>query len=78
MSLNNINWHGEALEFAKVNDQNRDSSVAIIEKAMRKGADLAVIETIALISIVGADLKAKIKASEPHKGLTRTINIETP
>lgn len=78
MPLNKINWRVEALEFAKQNDQNRDSSVAIIEKAMKRGAELGIAGAFEMVHAVSVDLKKKIIASQPHKSLTRTITIEKP
>lgn len=75
MSLNTINWRGEALEFAKANDQNRESSVAIIEKAMKHGATLAVIETTNLVSSANDDLKKKRDASAPHREIKIPIEL---
>lgn len=76
MSLNSINWKAEALEFAKQHDQNRDSSVAIIEKVMKKGAELVVCETIALVQIASSDLRAAHNTSAPHREIKK--HIETP
>lgn len=75
MSLNTINWRGEALAFAKANDQNRESSVAIIEKAMKHGATLLVIGITNSVSSANADLKKKRDASAPHREIKKPIEV---
>ena len=75
MNLNEIDWRAEALAFAKKHDTRTAMVVQLVELAMRRGAAIAIEGATEMIHDVGVDLKKKIKASEPHKSLTRTINL---
>ncbi len=77
MSLNQINWHIEALEFAKKHDQDRATSVAVIERAMKRGAEIAVGEMSILIHEANSNLQKRRAASAPHQEIKRPIQIET-
>jgi alpha-D-ribose 1-methylphosphonate 5-triphosphate synthase subunit PhnL len=76
MQMNNIDWRGEALEFSKVHNTNREVVIQLVEKAMKHGATLMVIKTTEKLKVVCDDLKKKHVASFPHKQQTKMIEVD--
>lgn len=75
--MTKIDFHSEALAFSKVNDQNREATVAIIEKAMKHGATLAITRAFNLVKNAGDDLRKQRIASAPHRQIVKTIETNS-
>jgi len=76
MSLSGINWRGEALEFAKKHNSNREMVLQLVELAMKHGAEIAIGEMSDMVHEVNSNLQKKRIASAPHKEIKRQIQID--
>ena len=74
--MNDIDWHGEAMEFSKEHNQNRDVVVQLIEKAMRRGAELIVEKTTNELKLAADQLEKQRRSSvTENSGETKLIEI---
>jgi hypothetical protein len=66
MSLHEINWRAEALEFAKRADSNREVVIQLIEMAMQRGAIIAIAETTKILKEADTGLTKRRADSVPQ------------
>ena len=63
----NINWKSEALEFAKLHDTRNHMVIQLVEKAMMRGAEIAVAGVSEKLKVVNRELEKKRRESRPHE-----------
>ena len=71
-----IDFHGEALAFAKKHDANREATVALIEKAMIEGASILAYATTGKIRQARDSMREQRAVNVPvHYLAPKTIEL---